>query len=101
MTAYAAEAKRVTKRYGNFTALDKVDITVAKGAIYGLVGDNGAGKTTFLKLLSGHIYADEGELKLFGCHRLKDMEEQRKRTGVVIEAPGFYPQISVEKNLEY
>lgn len=101
MTAYAAEAKRVTKRYGNFTALDKVDITVAKGAIYGLVGDNGAGKTTFLKLLSGHIYVDEGELKLFGCHRLKDMEEQRKRTGVVIEAPGFYPQISVEKNLEY
>ncbi|MFQ7549726.1 MAG: ABC transporter ATP-binding protein [Blautia marasmi] len=94
-------SKRVTKRYGNFTALDKVDITVAKGAIYGLVGDNGAGKTTFLKLLSGHIYADEGELKLFGCHRLKDMEEQRKRTGVVIEAPGFYPQISVEKNLEY
>lgn len=101
MTAYAAEAKRVTKRYGDFTALDKVDITVAKGAIYGLVGDNGAGKTTFLKLLSGHIYVDEGELKLFGCHRLKDMEEQRKRTGVVIEAPGFYPQISVEKNLEY
>lgn len=101
MTAYATEAKRVTKRYGNFTALDKVDITVAKGAIYGLVGDNGAGKTTFLKLLSGHIYVDEGELKLFGRHRLKDMEEQRKRTGVVIEAPGFYPQISVEKNLEY
>lgn len=101
MTAYAAEAKRVTKRYGNFTALDKVDITVAKGAIYGLVGDNGAGKTTFLKLFSGHIYADEGELKLFGCHRQKDMEEQRKRTGVVIEAPGFYPQISVERNLEY
>lgn len=101
MTAYAAEARKVTKRYGSFTALDKVDITVKRGAVYGLVGDNGAGKTTFLKLLSGHIYADEGELTLFGCHSRKDMEEQRRRTGAVIEAPGFYPQISVEKNLEY
>ena len=51
MTAYAAEARKVTKRYGSFTALDKVDITVKRGAVYGLVGDNGAGKTTFLKLL--------------------------------------------------
>lgn len=49
MTAYAAEAKRVTKRYGNFTALDKVDITVAKGAIYGLVGDNGAGDRVIIR----------------------------------------------------
>ncbi len=89
MTAYAAEARKVTKRYGSFTALDKVDITVKRGAVYGLVGDNGAGKTTFLKLLSGHIYADEGELTLFGCHSRKDMEEQRRRTGAVIEAPGF------------
>ncbi|MCA5962798.1 hypothetical protein LC724_23835 [Blautia sp. RD014234] len=49
MTAYAAEARKVTKRYGSFTALDKVDITVKRGAVYGLVGDNGAGDRSYNK----------------------------------------------------
>ena len=49
MTAYAAEARKVTKRYGSFTALDKVDITVKRGAVYGLVGDNGAGDRVIIR----------------------------------------------------
>lgn len=49
MTAYAAEARKVTKRYGSFTALDKVDITVKRGAVYGLVGDNGAGDSVIIR----------------------------------------------------
>lgn len=95
------EAKSVTKMYGNFKALDQVDISVRRGEIYGLIGDNGAGKTTFLKLVSGQIYLNEGELKLFGSYSQKEIAEQRKRTGVIIESPGFYPQLSVERNLEY
>lgn len=101
MTEYIVEAGKLTKRYGTFTALNKVDISVKRGEIYGLIGDNGAGKTTFLKLLSGHIFPSEGELKLFGSHLPKDVEVQRKRTGAVIENAGFYPQMTIEGNLEY
>lgn len=101
MTKSIIEAQKLTKRYGNFTALNKVDLSVKRGDIYGLIGDNGAGKTTFLKLLTGQIFPNEGELRLFGSHLPKEMEQQRKRTGAIIESPGFYPQMTVEKNLEY
>ena len=101
MTKSIIEAQKLTKKYGNFTALTKVDLNVRRGDIYGLIGDNGAGKTTFLKLLTGQIFPSEGELRLFGSHLPKEMEQQRKRTGAIIESPGFYPQMTVEKNLEY
>lgn len=94
-------AKNLTKKYGSFTALNKVNIKIMQGEIYGLIGDNGAGKTTFLKLLAGQIFADEGELQIFGEHLPKELEKQRKRIGAMIESPGFYPQLTVEKNLEY
>lgn len=94
-------AKGLTKEYGVLKALDNVDITVRRGEIYGLIGDNGAGKTTFLKILAGQAFLSGGELKLFDCHLQKDMEKQRKRTGAMIEASGFYPQLTIEKNLEY
>lgn len=95
------ESKAITKRYGDFTALNKVNITIKRGEIYGLVGDNGAGKSTFLKIITGQVFLSEGELSLFGEYLPGKLEQLRKRTGAIIEAPGFYPQLSVEKNLEY
>ena len=93
--------KEHTKKYKDVTALRDVDITVKRGDIYGLIGDNGAGKTTFLKLLTGQIYTSGGELKLFGAYSEKELEQNRKRTGAIVESPGFYPKLTVEKNLEY
>lgn len=101
MEAYVTETKNLTKYYKDFRALDQVSISIKRGEIYGLVGDNGAGKSTFLKLLAGQIYATEGELTLFGVHEKKELERMRSRVGVLIENPGLYPQLSVEKNLEY
>lgn len=98
---YVTEAKNLTKYYRDFCALNKVNISVKRGEIYGLVGDNGAGKSTFLKLLAGQIFATEGELKLFDQHEPVELPGQRKRMGGLIEQAGFYPQLSVEKNLEY
>lgn len=95
------ETKNLTKYYHQFCALDKVNISVKRGEIYGLVGDNGAGKTTFLKLLAGQLYASNGEITLFGEHEAKRLEAVRCRMGVIIENAGFYPQLSVEQNLEY
>lgn len=101
METYVAQAKNLTKYYHSFCALQNINISVKRGEIYGLVGDNGAGKSTFLKLLAGQIFATEGELQLFGTHGPAQLNKCRQRMGVLIENAGFYPQLSVEKNLEY
>lgn len=101
METYTARSCELTKYYHNFCALDKVSISIKRGEIYGLVGDNGAGKTTFLKLLSGQIFPTAGELSLFGKHTQKDLQSARSRIGVLIEEAGFYPTLTVEQNLEY
>ena len=98
---YLVEARNLTKRYGTFPALKEVNIKIKRGEIYGLIGDNGAGKTTFLKAVCGQIFPSEGEITLFGAHQQREQEKQRKRTGAIVELPGFYPQLSIEQNLEY
>ncbi len=95
------EAKGLTKQYGSCTALQQMSLAIKRGEIYGLVGANGAGKTTFLKLIAGQIFPSKGELTLFGAHEQKEQEKQRKRMGALIEIPGFYPQLSIEQNMEY
>lgn len=101
MNECVIETKQVTKAYGSFLALDHVDIHVRRGDIYGLVGDNGAGKSTLLKLLVGHAFATEGEIRLFGKYEERELEHCRKKTGCIIEQPGFFPNMAVEQILTY
>lgn len=101
METYVAKADNLTKYYQDFCALNRINVSIKRGAIYGLVGDNGAGKTTFLKLLAGQIFATEGTFSLFGSWERPVLEKKRSRMGVLIEHAGFYPQLSIEKNLEY
>ncbi len=72
-----------------------------RGEIYGLVGKNGAGKTTFLRLVTGQAFQTEGTLSLFGATSQSDLNEQRKRIGAIIEIPSFIPHMTAEQNLEY
>ena len=101
MKGYILETDRVSKDYSAVRALDQVSIHVKRGEIYGLIGDNGAGKTTLLKALAGCIRPDGGEVRLFGCQGEKELERCRRRMGVMIETPGYFPELSVEKNVEY
>lgn len=94
------ETNGLTKRYGDVVALGDVGVTVRRGDIFGIVGDNGAGKTTLFKLLCGLAFPTAGELRLLGAHAPRDLERQRARTGSIIESPGFYPNLSVGRNLE-
>lgn len=95
------ETKQITKSYGSLLALDGVSLHVKRGEIYGLIGDNGAGKTTLLKTLSGLIWATKGDVYLFGQHEEKNLQECRKQIGTMIDEAGFFPYLSVEKNVEY
>lgn len=94
-------AKKLTKLYGQIAALKEADIEIKRGSIYGLVGNNGAGKTTFLKILTGQIFPTNGSFCLMGAESEKEIREARKRTGAIIENPGFYPKMTVAQNLEY
>lgn len=101
MNEAVIEARDITKQYKNLTALDHVDITVRRGEIYGLIGDNGAGKSTFLKIAAGQIFPTGGYLRLFGNEDEKAVQKSRSRMGAIVENAGFFPKMSVEKNLEY
>ncbi|MDE6064560.1 MAG: ABC transporter ATP-binding protein [Lachnospiraceae bacterium] len=98
---FVVKSQKLNKRYGETAALKDVNITVKKGSIYGLVGNNGAGKTTFLKVLTGQTKADSGTFTLLGEDNEAGYRKVRSRTGAIIENPGFYPKLTAKQNLEY
>lgn len=101
MNDYVIEARQITKKYRSVPALNQVNLGVQPGSIYGLIGDNGAGKSTFLKLLAGHIFPTAGELRLFGQFAEQELRRYQRQMGAMIEQPGFFPNLTVEDTLEY
>ncbi len=97
----ALKTAGLTKRYGEFTALDGLDMTVPRGAIYGLVGRNGAGKTTLIRLICGLQRPSSGEYAIYGVDsRDKAISKARRRMGAVVETPSIYLDMSAEDNLK-
>ena len=66
MSEYILETKNLVKNFGNFTAIDNVNLKVKKQSIYGLIGDNGAGKSTIMRMISGLSNKSSGNIELFG-----------------------------------
>ncbi len=94
------ETKRLTKIYGEQTAVNAVSLHVKKGRIYGLLGRNGAGKTTIMKMILGLTPVTSGEADVFG-QNIKGREKRvYPRIGAIIETPGFYPNLTGTENLE-
>ncbi len=91
----------LTKRYGGKTVVDSVDLTLPKGEIYGLVGRNGAGKTTIIRMAAAQTVPSAGEIELFGETTPKGLQAARSRTGAMVEIPSFYPYLTARENLEY
>lgn len=90
------KATGITKKYGAAKALDKVSIEIKRGMIYGLIGENGAGKSTFMRTIMGLILIDEGSIELFGT---TDLQAARRRMGQSIETPALYPELTARDNL--
>ena len=98
MSELLLQTRNLTKQYGRHRAVDDVNMHIKKGAIYGFIGRNGAGKTTCLKMISGLSTPSYGEIKMFGYKR-KDLQKVRSRVGCLIEAPGLYGNMSAYDNL--
>ena len=100
MNKYVIETKQLTKTYGEQTVVNSVNIHVKQGQIYGLLGRNGAGKTTIMKMILGLTDITSGEVDVFG-QNIKGREKRvYPRIGAIIETPGFYPNLTGTENLE-
>lgn len=92
--------RQLTKKYGDITAVENINLNVRKGRIYGLLGRNGAGKTTIMKMVLGLISISSGEIEIFGKQLKGNEKDIYTRIGSIIETPGFYSYLTGTENLE-
>ncbi|MCX5512626.1 multidrug ABC transporter ATP-binding protein [Kaistia algarum] len=97
--AIAIEADGLTRRFGDFTAVDHVSFRIRKGEIFGFLGSNGSGKSTTMRMLTGLLPASEGEAKLFGEPLDASDMETRRRVGFMSQAFSLYGELTVRQNL--
>jgi ABC-2 type transport system ATP-binding protein len=97
----AVEVDSLTKRYGQVVALDNVSFDVSDGELFGLVGPDGAGKTTLFRILTTLILPDQGSAKVLGLDVVKDLWAIRSRVGYMPGGFALYPDLSVAENLEF
>src|SRR5438876_8995952 len=91
----------MTKRFGELTAVDHVDLTVAAGEIYGFLGPNGSGKTTFLRMLCGLLRADDGSGEVLGHNVIAESEAIKREVGYMTQRFSFWEDLSIEENLDF
>lgn len=96
----AIETQGLTRRFGQRVAVDAVSMTVPERSIYGFLGRNGAGKTTTIKLLLGLLQADAGQARIAGIDIARDRLGAARKVGALLEAQGFYAQLSGHENLD-
>lgn len=94
------ETSILTRRYGNLVAVDKLNLNVPRGSVYGFLGPNGAGKTTTIRMLLGIIRPDEGQVRLFGMLLQQHRIPLLQRVGALVETPSLYPHLTGYENLE-
>lgn len=90
----ALELKNVTKRYGGFT-LDNVNLNLERGCIMGLIGENGAGKTTIIKSILGLVQPEQGEIKVLGKSGEPELSLIKERLGVVMDESGYPEEMKI------
>src|SRR5258708_11016176 len=97
----AIVAKGVSKRYGATLALDSLDLEIERGEVFGLLGPNGSGKTTFIRLLAGYLLPTAGRLEIDGCDAARESLAARARIGYVPEAAPVYGNMRVREFLSF
>lgn len=97
----AIEAIDLSKKYGSFTAANKINFKVKQGEIFGLLGPNGAGKSTTFKMLTGLIKATNGNAKIMGCSISDNPVEAKKHFGYMAQKFSLFGNLSVKQNIEF
>jgi ABC-2 type transport system ATP-binding protein len=97
----AIKTRGLTKRYGNFTAVDKLDLSVRQGEVFGLLGPNGAGKTTTILMLLGLSEPTSGTARVLDMDPARDPIAVKRRVGYLPDAVGFYGSLTGRQNLRY
>ncbi|MFJ8514541.1 ABC transporter ATP-binding protein [Lysinibacillus xylanilyticus] len=98
-TSAIVQTQNLTKKHGSINSVNKVDLCVQEGEIYGFLGPNGAGKTTTLKMLLGLIKPSEGTINIFGESLSKRRSSILQRTGSLIESPSYYGHLTGLENM--
>ena len=95
------DVRGMTKRFGKLTAVDHVDLTVRGGEIYGFLGPNGSGKTTFLRMLCGLLRADDGSGRVLGHDVITESEAIKREVGYMTQRFSFWEDLTIKENLDF
>jgi len=100
MNEYVIKASNITKIFKKHKVLDNLSINIKKGDIYGFIGKNGSGKTTTIRVLTGLVIPNEGQVELFGHSEENEIIKERSRIGALIDSPAIYLNMTAKENLE-
>jgi ABC-2 type transport system ATP-binding protein len=98
---YAISIKKLTKKFGNFTAVDDLSFDIPKGKIFGFLGPNGSGKSTTIRMICGVLKPTSGEGKVLGYDLIKESEKIKQNIGYMSQKFSLYEDLTVEENLEF
>ena len=98
---FAIDVRGMTKRFGALTAVDHIDLQVRRGEIFGFLGPNGSGKTTFIRMLCGLLRADDGSGQCLGYDVIHETDQIKRNVGYMTQRFSFYEDLSIAENLDF
>jgi len=98
---FAIDVRGMTKRFGNRTVVDHIGLQVRRGEIYGFLGPNGSGKTTFIRMLCGLLRADAGSGTCLGYDVITESDAIKREVGYMTQRFSFYEDLSIAENLDF
>ena len=101
MQDYAITVRNLTKRFGDFVAVDHVSFNVNRGEVYGWLGPNGAGKTTTIRMLLGLLRSNEGEMRVLGYDPAKESKKMQARVGYMSQLFTLYKDLTAGENIRF
>src|SRR6476469_4893171 len=101
MSDLAIDVTGVTKRFGTKTVVNAIDLQVRRGEIFGFLGPNGSGKTTFIRMLCGLLTPDGGQGTCLGYDVLKEQDAIKRHVGYMTQRFSYYEDLSIRENLDF